>query len=900
MISAPASYPAHQSVDVALRDGSTVHVRPALPDDRGAIETFLRSLSPDSLYFRGCGTVNVEWLSDWSVDLDYGDRYGLVVTSGTDQQVVAHAAYVRLDEHRAEVAFEVADSFHGYGIGTLLLGQLAAVAAAHGIETLVATVMASNWKMLHVFQDSGFPVTQRVDAGDIEVSLPTVISERVLKSYEGRAHEASVSAVRGFLKPASVAVVGASRNPASIGGALIENLQHGGFKGRVYPVNPRAREIDGARAYGSVLELPEPVDLAVVAVPAAGVVAVARECAQLGVRALLVISSGFAEVGEQGARRQRELYEVCRQAGMRLVGPNCLGVLNTDPAIGLNATFSRRIPPAGRVALMSQSGGVAIALMEVAARLRIGISSFVAVGNKSDISGNDLLEYWEDDANVGLIALYLESFGNPRRFARVARRVSASKPILAVKSGRTAAGSRAASSHTAALLSASDVTVDALFRQAGVIRADTLGELLDTAALLGTQPLPRGARVAIVTNGGGPAIMCADDCQAAGLDIVELPQSLQEQLSRVAPDNAAVGNPVDLTAAAQPRDYRKVVETLIAADACDAIITLFVPALGISAEAVARAIDTAADEIPIAAVFMGARLEEQEGPRAPVAAARFELPEDAVRALVHATEYARWLRRPQGVVVEPAQCRPDKARQIIGAAAAGGSGWMSPDDVTGLLDCYGIPCVRTEFALTADEAVTVACGMVGPVALKATAPGLVHKSDVGGVALGLDGDAAVRAAAATVERAVAAAGYTLEGLIVQEMAPSGVELLVGVVHDPSFGPVVACGAGGTTAEVLGDVAVRITPLTDLDASEMLRSLRTFPLLDGYRGRPRTDVAAVEDVLHRVSAMVQRHPEIAELDLNPLIASSDRVCVTDARVRLAPPTPDPPLGALRAR
>ncbi len=892
------SKPLQESVDVALRDGSTVHVRPVSREDRPAIEQFLASLSPESIYFRVGGQTDVSWLSEWALRSGESEHYGLVATSGLEQRVVAHGAYVRLDQARAEVAFEVADALHGQGIATLLLGQLAAVAAANGISTLVASVLSSNWKMLQVFNDSGFPVT-RIDAPDmIEISLPTEVSEQVLMAFAQREHTASRSAVASFLRPSSVAVIGASRNANSVGGALLKNLIGGGFGGAIYPVNPKAEAIQGLAAYPSVLDLPQAVDLAVVTVPAASVVSVARECARRHTRALLVISAGFAEVGDEGARRQRELIGVCRESGMRLIGPNCLGILNTDEQVRLNATFSRQVPPAGHVALMSQSGGVAIALMDVASQLGIGLSSFVSVGNKSDLSGNDLLEYWEEDDNTTVVALYLESFGNPRRFARVARRIGARKPILAVKSGRTPAGSRAASSHTAALLSTSDITVDALFRQSGVIRVDTLGELLDTAALIGTQPLPGGARVAIVTNGGGPGIMCADGCQAAGLDVVELTAEVRSRLARIVPDHAAVGNPIDMTAGGQPEDYARVIRELIDAAACDAIISLFVPALGYSAEEVEQAIDTvvAGSEMPVASVVMGARAEVSGAPRSG-GAARFQLPEDAVRALAHAVDYSRWLASPKGQAVELDGCRRDDAAELVAAAIAGGGRWLSPAETFALLDCYGIPCLRTEVADTVEDAVQLAGEMGGPVALKAIAPGLVHKSDAGGVLLGVQGPDRVREAAGLIRDAVAANGYELDGLVVQQMADPGVELIVGVVNDPSFGPVVACGAGGTTAELIGDVAVRITPLTDVAAAEQVRSLRTFPLLDGYRGAPKLDVGGVEEVLLRVSAMVEGHPEIAELDLNPLTVSRNGVCVSDARIRLQPPALVPPLGAV---
>ncbi len=897
--SAPVVTLPRQSVDVALRDGSTVHLRPVTAADRAGIAALLGAMSPDSLYFRGCGQVDVDWLSDWAVDTDASDRYGVVASTGLPPAIVAHAGYVRIDPHRAEIAFEVADRLQGFGIGTLLLGQLAMIASRHDIDTFVASVMASNRRMLELFRSSGFPLDERIEAGEIEVSFPTAISEEVLIAFEARQHQSSVSAVRTFLHPASVAVVGASRHPDAIGGVLIRNLLEGGFNGAIYPVNPHADAILGLPAYGSVIELPQAPELVVVAVPAAGVIAVAQECARRGARAMLVISSGFSEVGGEGLERQRALVDICRRAGMRLIGPNCLGLLNTDPAVRLNATFARRVPPAGRVGMMSQSGGGAIALMDVAAERGLGLSSFVSVGNKGDISGNDLLEYWEDDDATGLIALYLESFGNPRRFARVARRVSTTKPILAVKSGRTPAGSRAASSHTAALLSAADVTVDALFAQAGVIRADTLGELLDTAALIGTQPLLRGSRVAIVTNGGGPGIMCADSCHAAGLDVVELAGGIRRRLERIVPEHSACGNPIDMTAAATAEHYRAVIETLLAGDAADAIISLFVPALGTAAAEVAAAIDGAAAGayIPLASVIIGAAADVAPEPDAAGGAARFRLPEDAVRALAQAAEHARWLARPTGRPVEPEGCRPEDARRIIAEAVAAGRGWLSDVEVWELLDCYRIPRVRTEFAGSAEEAVALAAEIGGPVALKARASGLLHKSDIGGVLLDLEGDAMVRSGAEEIRRAVAAAGVQLDGLVVQQMAPGGVELLVGVVHDPSFGPVVACGAGGTTAELLRDVAVRITPLTELDASELVRSLRTFPLLDGYRGAPRLDVRAVEDVLLRVSAMVERHPEIAELDLNPLIVATLGAYASDARVRVRPPEPERPVGAI---
>jgi acetate---CoA ligase (ADP-forming) len=900
-MSARAAYPPEQEVNVALRDGSTVHVRPVLAADRAAILAFLGSMSAESLYFRAFGVANVERLTDFSVDVDYGDRYGLVATRGSDGAVVAHAAYVRFAGDSAEVAFEVADALHGQGIATLLLAHLAGVAARQGITRFTAEVMPDNHKMIEMFRGSGFPVTQRTADGVTEIELPTSLSEETIAAFEVRAQTAAIGALRSFLSPSSVAVIGASRRPGTVGAEVLGNLVVGGYTGALYPVNPHAERIHGLPAFASIAAVPGPVELAIVVVPASGVVGVARECAAAGVRALLVISAGFGESGADGQARQRELLDVCRSTGMRLIGPNCLGIINNDADVRLNATFAASAPPPGRIAFLSQSGGLGIALIEAAGRLNLGLATFISVGNKADISGNDLLDYWEHDPLTDVILLYLESFGNPRRFARIARRVAANKPILAVKSGRSPAGARATSSHTGALVSASDVSVDALFRQAGVIRADSIAELLDTAALLSAQPAPRGNRVAIVTNGGGPGILCADACQAAGLSVPELSASVREQLRGFLSAEASTANPIDMIATASAADYQRAIEVLVASGECDAVITIFVPPLVTDANDVARAVDAAAQDargVTLAAVFM-----DREAPvRTPGlrrVAARFAFPEDAVRAIGDAAWWSDWRRGPRGTVPPCEACRREQAALIIATALAGGEGWLGPAEVVALLDCYGLPMIATRVVGSPEEAAAAAAELARPVALKAFAPGLVHKTDAGAVRLGLGDPDAVLTAAHEIRAAVAASGSELAGFVVQPMADPGVELLVGVVHDASFGPVLVCGAGGTSAELLGDVVVRITPLTDLDAREMVRSLRTFPLLDGYRGAPKCDIAAVEQVLLALSALVEAHPEIAELDANPLLAGPDGAVIVDARIRLQPPVPARPLGALRA-
>ncbi|HTP18236.1 MAG TPA: GNAT family N-acetyltransferase [Solirubrobacteraceae bacterium] len=899
-IPATARYPFEREADVVLRDGATVHVRPVRADDGAAMRAFLESVSPNAIWFRFFGTVNLDWATSWSVNVDYADRFGLVVESGNPRAIIAHAAYVRIDYGRAEMAFLVADEWQGRGISTILLAHLAEVAEQHGFSTLFAQVLPHNYRMIHVFRESGFPVKLRSAPDALEVEMPTSLSPAAVERFEERERIGAVAAVRSFLEPHSVAVIGASRRRGTIGGEILHNLLAADFTGAIYAVNNKVDLVQLQRAYRSVGEIPGGVELAIVAVPAEQVVGVARECAAAGVRSLLVISSGFAEVGAEGAARQRELLEVCRDAGIRIVGPNCLGVLNTSPSVRLNATFAPLPVEPDGVGFMSQSGGLGIAIIEAASRLGVGLSSFVSVGNKSDLSGNDFLQYWEQDPDTKLALLYLESFGNPRKFARVARRVSATKPIVAVKSGRSAAGARATSSHTGAMLSASDVTVDALFDQAGVIRTDTMHELFDAAALLSAQPVPRGDRVVIVTNGGGPGILCADACQAAGVEIAELPAAVRAELAEVLPAGAALGNPVDMTAAASADDYRRTLQTLAAADACDGIITLFVPALVTTAAEVAAVIRDFARANPhvtTASAFMVSGEVPGELSSREVRVPAYEFPEDAARAMALAARHGRWRARDVGSAPTFEDLRPVEAAAIISKELANDEAWLPPACVVQLFDCYGLPLITTRVVRDAAEAVAAATELGVPVALKASATGLVHKTDAGGVRLGLEGADEVRAAAADIENAVTRAGHRLDGLVVQPMAPVGVELIVGVVHDHSFGPVLACGAGGTTAELVSDVAVRITPVTDLEAREMVRSLRTFPLLDGYRGAPPCDVAALEDVLLRVSAMVEAHPEIAELDCNPLIAGPDGALIVDARVRVEAAAPPPPMPSL---
>jgi acetyl coenzyme A synthetase (ADP forming)-like protein len=807
-----------------------------------------------------------------------------VLAFGPDDVCVAHACSIPLAPDHAEVAFAVSDSYQGRGVATLLLGMLAEAASADDITSFEAWVMSENRDMLEVFRESGLPVTSRWSDGGVMVQMPTSLSSTALARFDARDQVATIASLTPLLRPRGVAVIGAGRERGSIGGEVFHNLVATTFNGPVYPVNPGAPVVQSVFAYRTVVDAPGDVDLAVIVVPARQVIDVARECAAKGVRAIVVISAGFGETGVDGLRLQNELLAICRDAGMRLVGPNCMGVLNTASDVQLNATFAPTYPPSGRVGFLSQSGALGLAVIDEARERGLGLSTFISVGNKADLSSNDFLQYWDRDPATDVVLLYLESFGNPRRFARISRRVARAKPIVAVKSGRGVAGARATSSHTGALVASSDVTVDALFAQSGVIRTTTLKEMFDVATLLATQPIPAGKRVAILTNAGGPAILCADACEAAGLEVLPLPSETQAALREFLPAEASTANPVDMIASASPANYGRALPLLTACDAVDAVIVIFIPPLLSARPAVVAAVAEAARSVtrpvPVLSVFMSAAgtLDVAAGqPRIPT----YRYPEDAAVALGHAVRYGMWRARPESRVRTFGDVRRADAQLIVDGALADGRGWLMPDEVAALFASYGLPLVDGRLVSSPEEAADAARALGGQVALKAVAPRILHKTEAGGVRLGLDA-ASVRVAAAEMRDRIGDAELRF---LVQPMIPKGVEMLVGVVHDPAFGPVVACGAGGTTVELMKDVSVRVTPLTERDASEMVRSLRTFPMLDGHRGAAKADLSALEEVILRVGALADAHPDIAELDANPVVVLERGAVVVDARVRV---------------
>lgn len=872
---------------VILRDGGTAWLRPALPEDIDRLDVLFNRASRESLWFRfftAVSTVSRRFLKS-VVEIDGDERMTLLVTrgEGEEERVLAVGSYARLPKTAsADIAFFVDDEFQGHGLGMLLLERLAAHAHAHGIEMLVADTMIENRRMLDVFRASGLPMTYRTDHGVVHITFPTHPTEDYLSRAEARERTATVASLAPFFTPRSVAVIGASRDRRSIGRMVLERLIAAGFQGPVYPVNPNARSVAAVRAYGSILDVPDSVDMAVIAVPPATVLPVVDQCAQKGTRALVVLSAGFAETGPEGRERQEELVAKVRASGMRLIGPNCMGILNTAPGVQLNATFGPTVPRRGRVAMSSQSGALGLAILAEADQLGLGISMFASVGNKADVSGNDLIQYWETDPETNLIVLYLESFGNPRKFARIARRIGRQKPILAVKSGRTTAGTRAAMSHTAAL-AGSDRAVDALFRQAGVIRAGTLDEMFGVATVLTNQPLPAGNRVAIVTNAGGPGILCADACEAAGLALPALAEETLGALRGFLPPMAGLANPVDMIASAGAAEYERTTNAVLLDPNVDSVIVIYTPA-GMAgtdeiAEAIRHAVTAAgagAAEKPVLTCIISGRQPppalsgpEQGAPDGVRPIPVFRFPESAAQALARTAGYAEWRRRPPGSVPDLVAVDEEAASAAVREALREqGPGWLGPVAVARLLGTAGISLPPFEIAPTAATAAEAA-GRVGfPVAVKLVLPTMTHKSDVGGVTLDLGSADAVRQAC---ERMVARlpAGAAVDGFLVQQMVTDGAEVIVGVVDDGIFGPLIGFGLGGTAVEVLNDVAFRITPLTDADAREMVRSIRGLPLLQGYRGRPAGDLAAIEDLLLRISWLVETAPEIAEMDANPV-------------------------------
>ena len=893
------AYPSQYETEVLLKDGSIIRLRPIRPEDSERWLAFVTGLSPRARYLRFHHLPDQANIHDAvrACTVDYRDTFAMVaeVRKGQREEIVGLGRYYRLPgKSSAEMAFAVLDDYQAKGIGTRLMEALVKAALECGITVFEADVLAENEEMMAVFRDYGFHISSELEAGVYHVTIPIAPTRRAIKKEEERERLATLASLQPVLLPHSVAVIGASREPGTIGYLLLQCLIESRFSGVVYPVNPKAEAVMAVRAYPSVLDVPGNVDLAIIAVPAPIVARVADECGRKGVRAMIVISDGFRERGPEGAEREKELRDITLGYGMRLVGPNCMGVINTDQEIRLNATFSRVYPPKGNVAFLTQSGALGLAILEYASSLNIGISSFISVGNRADVSPNDMLQYWEQDRATRVILLYLESFGNPRKFGRIARRVSAAKPIVAVKGGSTPAGSRAAMSHTGALAT-SDVASDALFRQSGLIRVNSLEELFDVATLISSQPVPRGKRLAIVTNGGGPGILAADAADSRGLVLLEFAPETAEKLKAVIKREVTIRNPLDLTAGASGEEFAATLKVLAADPANDAVILIFVPPVVVSLESMERAVGEVVPlfqrhQKPLLACFMGLRgLNRKLGYKDKFVPC-YPFPEDAVSALAEAAEYGEWRRKPKGTVPRIRGLQRERARRVMERAMTRTSArplWLGPEEIAELLQCYGIRFAEAQEAKTPAEAASLASKIGFPIAVKLVSSTISHKTDVGGVVLGLKSEKEVEKAFNDIRDSLARLGREnkMEGVTVQRMVAGGIETIVGVTQDPSFGPLVMFGLGGVYAELFKDVAFKLHPLTDVDARELVASIKMARLFEGFRGAPAADTPALEDLLLRLSALIEDTPQIAELDLNPVkvMPKGEGYWVIDARV-----------------
>ncbi|NUR88708.1 MAG: GNAT family N-acetyltransferase, partial [Nonomuraea sp.] len=866
LVTVEAQYPAHWEADVVLADGGTAHVRPIRPADAERLLAFYARLSDESIYFRFFGPR--PRLTDkevaWFTNVDYVNRVALIATIGSE--MVAVIRYDRTGEGEAEVAFLVEDAHQGRGVASVLLEHLAATARENGIHRFIADVLPANMKMMGVLRQAGYTAESRFADGVVRMTLDLTPTENAAEVTTAREHRAEARSIGRLLSPGSVAVIGVSREPGGVGQTVLRNLLAADFTGPVYPVHREARAVAGVRAYPSVSAIDDQVDLAVVAVPADGVLDVVGECAEKGVLGLVVVSSGFGETGIEGRERQDELARIARSYGLRVVGPNCLGIANTDPAVRLNATLAATVPGRGRVGFFSQSGALGTALLQRVAQRGMGISTFVSAGNRADVSGNDLLQYWEEDPSTEVILLYLESLGNPRKFTRLARRISRTKPVVVVKSGGTPV------SHSARSLRLPDPAISSLFSQAGLIRVDDLIQLFDVGQLLAYQPLPAGPRVGLVTNSDALGLLAADACVTAGLE----PRP-----------------PVNLGATAGASEYGPAVADALASPEVDAVVVVYTPPIPGDAESVAAELLKVSRDAgkPVLATFEG-YLGMHPGLRcgsgdvpARGSIPSYAAPEEAVRALAHVVKYAEWRSTP--AVPPPALEDVDlpRAKSLVASTEP------AVVDASELLSCYGLEVWPAEAVTSPDEAVAAAGRLGYPVVLKVADPEASRRA--GTVRLGLAGPDSVRHAYAEF---TAQLGTDVE-LAVQRMAPQpAVPTVVSVVDDPAFGPVVSFGLGEVTARLLLDQSYGLAPVTLEEAGALVRSVRAAPLLFGEYGYPPVAVDALEDLLVRVSRLANDLPEVARLDLDQVLVGESGVIVLSARAKIRPqPTPRPDRG-----
>ncbi|ONI79358.1 GNAT family N-acetyltransferase [Actinosynnema sp. ALI-1.44] len=885
----PFDYPRQWEADVVLSDGGTVHLRPITPDDADRLVAFHGRLSERTRYFRYFGAYPRIPPRDLKrfVTLDHRNRVGFAAMLGDD--IIAVGRYERLNAgdqpgDQAEVAFVVEDDHQGRGIGSILLEHLAAAAQEQGLNRFTAEVLGENGQMIRVFKDAGYQVSRALEEGVIHLEFAIDPTDESVAVARSREQAAEARSVHNVLNPKSVAVIGASTDPTKVGYAVLTNLLTANFAGPVFPVNAEHPAVRGVRAYRRVLDIPDPVDLAVVAVPATSINEVLDDCLAKGVKALVVVTSGFSEIGDEGRSAERKLAEEARAHGMRVVGPNALGVVNMDRSVRLNASLAPKLPGLGRTGFFCQSGALGTAILADAAARGLGLSTFVSAGNRADVSGNDLLQYWMTDPATDVVLLYLESFGNPRKFARLARRLGRTKPIVAVKSGRNAVSPALA----ATSVQVDEPSVQAVFEQAGVIRVESLAQLFDTAMVLAHQPLPEGSRVAVVGNSTAIGVLAADTALAQGLELA--------------------GEPVDVGPQAGPAEFAAAVREALLREDVDALVVVFVPPLAVPGTTYARELREAVAGLaeghgkPIVSTFLAAEgvpaelaVPGPDGSPGRGSIPSYPSPERAVLALARVTRYARWRSAPRGTLVRPDGVRPDAARELVQSVMDDGDEWLTDAQVVRLLGFYGIEVAPFKIVRTPDEAAAAAAALGFPVAAKASNTLLRHRFDLVGVRLDISSPDTMRAAYTDLRQVSG-----VDTVYVQRMVAKGTSCVIGLQDDPSFGTLVSFGLSGVVNDLLGDRAYRSIPMTDVDAAGLVRAPKAAPLLAGYGGSPMADLGALEDLVLRVAALAEDVPEVRVLELEPVVASESGASVVYARVAVGPPPSRHDTGPRRLR
>ena len=870
-------YPQHWEADIVLRDGGTAHLRPITPQDAEALQRMHLAQSPESTFMRFFVPMPrlTETLLRQFTHVDHTRQVAIVALIGGE--IVGVANYDRLDERQAEVAFNISDVHQGRGLGSSLLEHLAAAARERGIQRFVADVLPQNLKMVAVFREAGFRVTQDFEHGVIALAFDIDPTDRSLAVMEAREHASEAASLRALLTPRSIVVIGASRDPESIGARVLQHVIDGGFTGRVHAVNPMVTELQGVPCYADISEVPGPVDAALVVVPAGAVLEVVRSCGHAGVRGLTVMSGGFAEMGGDGLDSQRELVRVARSHGMRLVGPNSMGLLNTNPQVGLNASLAAQLPLVGGLGLFSQSGALGVAVLASAARRGLGVSSFVSAGNRADVSGNDCMQYWEEDPRTAVVGLYLESIGNPRKFSRIARRLSRKKPVVVVKSG--ASGYGVPPGHAVRSSRAPREALDCMMRQAGVVRVDNIHQLFDVAELLVHQPLPAGPRIGIVGNSQALASLVADAAISGGLAVCVEPVTVRNEPSI--------------------QEFREALEGCYAQEGIDAVVACFIPPVGEISPDMLRALIEVSAASPkttvacLAGVWGVTGVGADQGSPVPGGGPprslpAYPTPEDAVLALASVVRYAQWRHRDSGVRVDPSGIERERARELVERSLSGAeqdaSIQLVTDEVCALLGCYGLTVWPTATVTGVNDAVEAAERLGWPVVLKTTDEQRRHRRQHGGVVLDIAGPDDLRARMGVMTQRIG------EGtpFVIQHMAPEGAACVLGTMEDDLFGPIISFGLAGDASDLLGDVSYRIPPLTDVDVADLIRSVRAAPRLTGYRGAPPLDVTELENLVARLSCLADDLPQVAELELNPVIVAESGVAIAGATAVLSRP------------